>query len=205
MARGAGEPFGLQSPVSTPEGIDRTLDAVWRIEAAKIIATLTRMAGDVGRAEDLAQEAMVEALTSWSESGVPRNPGAWLTTVAKRRAVDSWRRQQRLDQKYVEIARDLQTRPDAELGWDPDHIDDDVLRLVFISSHPVLAREGQIALTLRVVGGLTAAEIAHAFLVSTATIQQRIVRAKKTLKAANVPFEVPPREEYPKRLSGYSA
>ncbi|WP_207843713.1 RNA polymerase sigma factor [Williamsia soli] len=171
------------------------------MEAAKIIASLTRMVGDVGLAEDLAQEALVEAMSKWPESGVPRNAGAWLTTVAKRRAVDGWRRQVRLDQKYVAIARDLETRPDAELGWDPDHIDDDVLRLVFVSAHPVLAREGQIALTLRVVGGLTTDEIAQAFLTSTATIQQRIVRAKKTLKAADVPFEVPPREEYPKRLS----
>ncbi|MBA4023946.1 MAG: RNA polymerase subunit sigma-24 [Gordonia sp.] len=187
--------------MSGPEAISRTVDAVWRIEAAKIIATLTRMVGDVGRAEDLAQEALVEAMSKWPESGVPRNPGAWLTTVAKRRAVDGWRRQERLEQKYVAIARDLETRPDADLGWDPDHIDDDVLRLVFVSAHPVLAREGQIALTLRVVGGLTTDEIAQAFLTSTATIQQRIVRAKKTLKAADVPFEVPPREEYPKRLS----
>lgn len=201
MARGRGEPHQLTRSVTTPEAISRSVDAVWRIEAAKIVATLTRMVGDVGRAEDLAQEALVEALSSWVESGVPRNPGAWLTTVAKRRAVDGWRRQERLDQKYVEIARDLDTRPDAELGWDPDHIDDDVLRLVFVSAHPVLAREGQIALTLRVVGGLTADEIATAFLVSTATIQQRIVRAKRTLKAANVPFEVPTRDEYPKRLS----
>jgi RNA polymerase sigma factor (sigma-70 family) len=187
--------------MSTPEAIARTVDAVWRIEAAKIVATLTRMVGDVGRAEDLAQEALLQALTQWPESGVPRNPGAWLTTVAKRRAVDGWRRQERLDAKYVEIARDLDARPDADFGWDPDHIDDDVLRLVFVSAHPVLSREGQIALTLRVVGGLTADEIAKAFLVSTATIQQRIVRAKKTLSAAKVPFEVPPREEYPRRLS----
>ncbi|MCZ4549247.1 RNA polymerase sigma factor [Gordonia rubripertincta] len=187
--------------MSGPEAISRTVDAVWRIEAAKIIATLTRMVGDVGLAEDLAQEALVEAMSKWPESGVPRNPGAWLTTVAKRRAVDGWRRQERLEQKYVAIARDLETRPDADLGWDPDHIDDDVLRLVFVSAHPVLAREGQIALTLRVVGGLTTDEIAQAFLTSTATIQQRIVRAKKTLKAADVPFEVPPREEYPQRLS----
>ncbi|PXW26987.1 UNVERIFIED_CONTAM: RNA polymerase sigma factor (sigma-70 family) [Williamsia faeni] len=189
----------MSSPLS--EVTRRTVDAVWRIEAAKIIATLTRMVGDVGLAEDLAQEALVEALSTWPESGVPRNPGAWLTTVAKRRAVDGWRRQERLDAKYAAIARDLDTRPDAELGWDPDDIDDDVLRLVFVSAHPVLAREGQIALTLRVVAGLTADEIAQAFLTSASTIQQRIVRAKKTLKAANVPFEVPPREDYPRRLS----
>lgn len=187
--------------MSGPAAISRTIDAVWRIEAAKIIATLTRLVGDVGLAEDLAQEALVEAMSKWPESGVPRNAGAWLTAVAKRRAVDGWRRQERLDKKYVAIARDLETRPDAELGWDPDHIDDDVLRLVFVAAHPVVAREGQIALTLRVVGGLTTDEIARAFLTSTATIQQRIVRAKKTLKAADVPFEVPSRKEYPQRLS----
>ena len=187
--------------MSATEAIGRTVDAVWRMEAAKIVATLSRMVGDVGLAEDLAQEALVEALSKWPESGVPRNPGAWLTTVAKRRAVDGWRRQERLDAKYAAIARDLDSRPDAELGWDPDSIDDDVLRLIFVSAHPVVAREGQIALTLRVVGGLTPTEIAQAFLTSTATIQQRIVRAKKTLKAANVPFAVPPREDYPKRLS----
>jgi len=187
--------------VSRSDSIGRTVDAVWRMEAAKIVATLSRMVGDIGLAEDLAQEALVEALAKWPESGVPRNPGAWLTTVAKRRAVDGWRRQERLDARYAAIARDLDTRPDAELGWDPDSIDDDVLRLIFVSAHPVVAREGQIALTLRVVGGLTPTEIAQAFLTSTATIQQRIVRAKKTLKAAKVPFEVPPREDYPKRLS----
>jgi RNA polymerase sigma factor (sigma-70 family) len=179
--------------------LQQTVDAVWRMEAAKIVATLTRAVGDVGLAEDLAQEALVDALTQWPSSGVPRNAGAWLTTVAKRKAIDHWRRQDNLDAKYATMARELETQVDE--AWDPDRIDDDVLRLVFISSHPVLSREGQIALTLRVVGGLTTEEIARAFLTSTATVAARITRAKKTLAAANVPFEVPDRSEYPQRLS----
>jgi RNA polymerase sigma factor (sigma-70 family) len=179
--------------------LQQTVDAVWRMEAAKIVATLTRAVGDVGLAEDLAQEAVVDALTQWPSSGVPRNAGAWLTTVAKRKAIDHWRRQDNLDAKYATMARELETQVDE--AWDPDRIDDDVLRLIFISSHPVLSREGQIALTLRVVGGLTTEEIANAFLTSTATVAARITRAKKTLAAANVPFEVPDRSEYPQRLS----
>ena len=177
-----------------------TVDAVWRMEAAKIVATLTRTVGDVGLAEDLAQEALVDALTQWPISGVPRNAGAWLTTVAKRKAIDHWRRQDNLDSKYATLARELETHIDAP-AWDPDRIDDDVLRLIFISTHPVLSREGQIALTLRVVGGLTTEEIARAFLSSTPTVAARITRAKKTLAAADVPFEVPDRTEYPQRLS----
>jgi RNA polymerase sigma factor (sigma-70 family) len=182
--------------------LQQTVDAVWRMEAAKIVATLTRAVGDVGLAEDLAQEALVDALTQWPSSGVPRNAGAWLTTVAKRKAIDQWRRQDNLDAKYAAMARELETQVGVFLdGWDPDRIDDDVLRLIFISSHPVLSREGQIALTLRVVGGLTTEEIARAFLTSTPTVAARITRAKKTLSAANVPFEVPDRSEYPQRLS----
>ncbi len=169
------------------------------MEAAKIVATLTRAVGDVGLAEDLAQEALVDALTQWPSSGVPRNAGAWLTTVGKRKAIDYWRRQENLDARYATMARELETQVDE--SWDPDRIDDDVLRLIFISSHPVLSREGQIALTLRVVGGLTTDEIARAFLTSTPTVAARITRAKKTLSAANVPFEVPDRSEYPQRLS----
>ena len=172
------------------------------MEAAKIVATLTRAVGDVGLAEDLAQEALIDALTQWPSSGVPRNAGAWLTTVAKRKAIDHWRRQDNLDAKYAAMARELETQDrDFPEAWDPDRIDDDVLRLIFISSHPVLSREGQIALTLRVIGGLTTEEIARAFLTSTATVAARITRAKKTLAAANVPFEVPDRSEYPPRLS----
>jgi RNA polymerase sigma factor (sigma-70 family) len=179
--------------------IQQTVDAVWRMEAAKIVATLTRAVGDVGFAEDMAHEALVDALTQWPNSGVPRNAGAWLTAVAKRKAIDQWRRQDNLDSKYAVLAHELETQ--VEHSWDPDRIDDDVLRLVFISSHPVLSREGQIALTLRVVGGLTTDEIARAFLTSKATIAARITRAKKTLSDAAIPFEVPDRSEYPQRLS----
>ncbi|MBS1695180.1 MAG: RNA polymerase sigma factor [Actinobacteria bacterium] len=174
------------------------------MEAAKIVATLTRTVGDVALAEDLAADALVDALEQWPTAGVPRNPGAWLTTVAKRKAIDHWRRQDTLESKVAAMARDLETRLD-EPAWDPDHIDDDVLRLIFISTHPVLPREGQIALTLRVVGGLTTDEIANAFLVPKATVAQRIVRAKKTLAAAGVPFEVPPRQAYPARLASVFA
>ena len=182
--------------------IQQTVDAVWRMEAAKIVATLTRAVGDVGFAEDLAQEALVDALTQWPDAGVPRNAGAWLTAVAKRKAIDQWRRQENLDSKYAVLAHELETQdPDLPEAWDPDRIDDDVLRLVFISAHPVLSREGQIALTLRVVGGLTTDEIARAFLTSKATIAARITRAKKTLSDAGIPFEVPDRSEYPQRLS----
>ena len=182
---------------------ERAVAAVWRIESAKIVATLTRMVGDFGFAEDLAQEALVDALRQWPSEGVPRNAAAWLTAVAKRKAIDSWRRRERLDDRIAVLAHDLeQEQADAvdATPWDPDAIDDDVLRLIFISCHPVLSREAQVALTLRVVGGLSSEEIARAFLVPTATVQQRIVRAKKTLAAANVPFEVPPREEQPARL-----
>lgn len=183
---------------SAPD-IRTTVDAVWHMEAAKIVATLTRAVGDIGMAEDLAADALVDALEQWPSTGVPRNAGAWLTTVAKRKAIDQWRRQDRLDVKYATLARELETHLDE--AWDPDRIDDDVLRLIFISSHPVLARESQIALTLRVVGGLTTEEIAQAFLAPKATIAARITRAKKTLGDAGVPFEVPEPAEYPQRLS----
>lgn len=179
--------------------IQQTVDAVWRMEAAKIVATLTRAVGDVGFAEDLASDALVEALTQWPDTGVPRNPGAWLTTVAKRRAVDRWRRQERLDDKYATLARELEQH--VEESWDPDRIDDDVLRLIFVATHPVLSPENRIALTLRVVGGLTTEEIANAFLVPKATAAQRIVRAKKTLGDAGIAFAVPEPQEYGARLS----
>src|SRR6185312_1727670 len=182
--------------------VQKTVDAVWRMEAAKIVATLTRNVGDVGLAEDLAQEALVDALAQWPSSGVPRNAAAWLTTVAKRKAIDQWRRQDRLDERYAVMARDLETQlaqPDSDL--DTNRIDDDVLRLIFVAAHPVVPAEGRIALTLRVVGGLTTEEIARAFLVPTATVAQRIVRAKKTLAKADVPFEVPDRDEFTERLS----
>jgi RNA polymerase sigma factor (sigma-70 family) len=186
---------------STTE-VERTVAAVWRIESARIVATLTRTVGDFALAEDLAQDALVEALRQWPVEGVPRNPAAWLTAVAKRRAIDGWRRQERFDERIAAIAHDLEReQADAADPWDPDAIDDDVLRLIFISCHPVLSREASVALTLRVVGGLASEEIARAFMVPTATVQQRIVRAKKTLGAAKVPFEVPSRQEHPERLS----
>lgn len=190
-------------PAGQPGSTGRVVAAVWRIESAKIVATLTRMVGDFGLAEDLAQEALIDALRQWPTEGVPRNAAAWLTAVAKRKAIDGWRRSERLDDRIAALAHDLE-REQAEasdaLPWDPDAVDDDVLRLLFISCHPVLSREAQVALTLRVVGGLGTDEIARAFLVPTATVQQRIVRAKKTLAAADVPFELPPSEERKDRL-----
>ena len=177
--------------------IQRTVDAVWRIESARIVATLAKVTGDVGLAEDLAQEALVDALTQWPQSGVPQNAGAWLTAVAKRKAIDGWRRRQRLDERYRAIAHDLLETTEDE--WQP--IDDDVVRLVFTACHPVLSRESQVALTLRVVAGLTTEQIARLLLVPVATVQQRIVRAKKTLSAAHVPFETPDPNEWMSRLS----
>ncbi|MFJ4224356.1 RNA polymerase sigma factor [Microbacterium sp. NPDC089695] len=196
---------GSETARSAPDrgAAERAVAAVWRIESAKIVATLTRMVGDFGLAEDLAQEALVDALQQWPVDGVPRNGAAWLTAVAKRKSVDGWRRRERLDDRIAVIAHDLEREQDEAadaLPWDPDAVDDDVLRLIFISCHPVLSREAQVALTLRVVGGLSSEEIARAFLVPTATVQQRIVRAKKTLAAAHVPFEMPPREEHAARL-----
>ncbi|BDZ55575.1 hypothetical protein GCM10025870_26480 [Agromyces marinus] len=198
-ARGAAE-------VRRADEARRTVAAVWRIESARIVATLTRTVGDFALAEDLAQDALAEALAQWPASGIPSNPGAWLTTVAKRRAIDGWRRRERYDERLAAIAHDLEreraeaTDATGELPYDPDAIDDDVLRLVFVSCHPVLSREARVALTLRVVGGLSTEEIARAFLVPVSTVQQRIVRAKKTLGEAGVPFEVPPREEFAARL-----
>lgn len=176
----------------------RSVAAVWRIEGARIVAALARVTGDLGLAEDLAQDAVAEALASWADSGVPDNPGAWLTAVAKRRAIDGWRRRERLDERYRAMAHDLDEAADDE--WEP--IPDDMLRLVFTACHPALSREAQVALTLRVVAGLTTEEIARMFLVPVATVQQRIVRAKKTLAAARVPFEVPDPSEWPERLGG---
>lgn len=183
--------------MSSQPDIPRTVDAVWRIESARIVATLAKMTGDVGLAEDLAQEAVLDALTQWPESGIPHNAGAWLTAVAKRKAIDGWRRRERLDERYRAIAHDLEHATDDE--WQP--IDDDVLSLVFTACHPVLSREAQVALTLRTVGGLTTEEIARLLLVPVATVQQRIVRAKKTLSAARVPFEAPEPNEWGARLS----
>ncbi|HWU27683.1 MAG TPA: RNA polymerase sigma factor [Microbacterium sp.] len=193
---------GVARPAS--QDARRAVAAVWRIESAKIVATLTRETSDFALAEDLAQEALAEALEQWPDAGVPHNPAAWLTAVAKRRAIDGWRRQERYDDRIAALAHDLEREQDEAsdaLPWDPDAIDDDVLRLIFIACHPVLSREAQVALTLRVVGGLGTEEIARAFLVPVATVQQRIVRAKKTLGAAHAPFELPPREEFGSRLS----
>lgn len=181
---------------SSDHDIARRVAAIWRIEGARIVATLARVVGDLPTAEDLAQDAVAEALVQWPRDGVPNNPGAWLTAVAKRRAIDGWRRQRNLDEKYRLMGADLEEISDAE--WQP--IDDDVLRLVFAACHPVLAREAQVALTLKVVGGLETDAIARLFLVPVPTMQQRIVRAKKALSAARVPFTVPDPSEWPARV-----
>jgi RNA polymerase sigma factor (sigma-70 family) len=181
----------------------RAIDAVWRIEAPRLIAGLARMVRDVGVAEDLAQEALVAALQQWPESGVPRNPGAWLMAAAKHRAIDYWRRNKLLERKHEELAYELEAGRDA-LDLDAaldDEVGDDLLRLVFTACHPVLSTEARVALTLRMLGGLTTEEIARAFLVSEATVAQRIVRAKKALAAAHVPFEVPRGAELAGRMS----
>jgi RNA polymerase sigma factor (sigma-70 family) len=189
----------------TATDIHGTIDAIWRIESARIIAGLTRMVRDVGIAEDLAQDALVAALHQWPESGVPENPGAWLMAASKHRAIDLLRRNTLLEQKHEELGREiewLQQKPalDMESALD-DNIGDDLLRLVFISCHPILATEGKVALTLRLLGGLTTGEIARAYLVPEATVAQRIVRAKKTLSEAQVPFEVPRASELGERLA----
>ena len=184
--------------------VRRTIDAVWRIESAKLIAGLARLVGDVGLAEDLAQDALVAALEQWPTEGVPQNPGAWLMTTAKRRGIDQLRRHPMVDRKHQELARDFDERQEAavhalDAALD-DPVGDDLLSLIFTACHPVLATEARVALTLRLLGGLTTDEIARAFLVSRTTIQQRIVRAKRTLAAARVPFEVPRGAELAARL-----
>ena len=182
----------------------RTIDAVWRIEAPRLIAGLTRIVRDIALAEDLAHDALVAALEQWPESGVPENPGAWLMATAKHRAIDHFRRNTRLERKHEELGRELGAKemamPDLDSALDDD-IGDDLLRLVFISCHPVLSTEAQVALTLRLIGGLTTEEIARAFLVPEPTIAQRIVRAKRTLADKRVPFEVPRGSELAARLS----
>lgn len=183
----------------------RAIEAVWRIESAKIIAALTRMVRDVGIAEDLAQDAMVTALERWPEQGVPDNPGAWLMATAKHRALDYLRRGKLLERKHAEVGQELEAQqefgaPDLDAALD-DQVGDDLLRLVFMSCHPVLSTDARVALTLRLLGGLTTDEIARAFLTSEPTVAQRIVRAKRTLSEARVPFEMPRDGELMERLS----
>jgi RNA polymerase sigma factor (sigma-70 family) len=183
----------------------RAIDAVWRIESAKLIAGLTRIVGDVGLAEDLAQDALVAALERWPDSGVPDNPGAWLMATAKHRAIDQLRRRTMLERKHQLLGHELEARQekgvsDLDEAID-DHVGDDLLRLMFISCHPILSTEAQVALTLRLLGGLTTEEIARAFLVPESTVAQRIVRAKRTLAEAHVPFEVPRGKALEARLS----
>ncbi|MGI8496788.1 MAG: RNA polymerase sigma factor [Gemmatimonadaceae bacterium] len=183
----------------------RAVDTVWRIESAKLIAGLTRIVRDVGIAEDLAQEALVAALDQWPESGVPDNPGAWLMATAKRRGIDLLRRNTMLDRKHEQLGHELEAQqemavPDLDAAID-DHVGDDLLRLMFIAAHPVLSAEARVALTLRLLGGLTTEEIGRAFLVPESTIAQRIVRAKRTLAEARIPFEVPRGPELAARLA----
>ncbi|WP_326491678.1 RNA polymerase sigma factor [Myxococcus stipitatus] len=183
----------------------RAIEAVWRIEAARLIAGLTRMVRDVGLAEEFAQDALVAALERWPQTGIPDNPGAWLMATAKRRAIDELRRGKRVERKHEELGHELEseqerTSPDFDTAMDED-VGDDLLRLMFISCHPVLSTEARVALTLRLLGGLTTEEIARAFLVPAPTVAQRIVRAKRTLAEERVPFEMPRGEALAARLS----
>jgi RNA polymerase sigma-70 factor (ECF subfamily) len=184
--------------------VRRTVDGVWRIESARLIAGIARVVRDVGLAEDLAQEAFVAALEQWPESGVPDNPGAWLMATAKHRAIDRLRRADVHDRTTQQLAREIERRgeyenPDLAAAID-DPFDDDLLRLIFTACHPVLSTDARVALTLRLLAGLTTIEIARAYLVAEATVAQRIVRAKRTLSAARVPFEIPGRQELAGRL-----
>src|SRR5436189_1538927 len=188
----------------TASATHRAIDAVWRIESARLIAGLARIVRDVGLAEELAQDSLVAALERWPESGVPDNPGAWLMATAKHRAIDLVRRSKRLERKHEELGRRIEaeqkTTPDLDAALDDD-VGDDLLRLVFTACHPVLSPEARVALTLRLLGGLTTDEIARAFLVPEPTVAQRIVRAKRTLAEAHVPFGVPTGAERAARLS----
>jgi len=189
----------------TTSDTHRAIETVWRLESPKVIATLTRIVRDLAAAEDLAQDALVAALEQWPAGGIPRNPGAWLIAAGKNRAIDLLRRRRLLERKHEELARELEaerpaTAPALESAMDDD-IGDDLLRLVFTACHPVLPTPARVALTLRLLGGLTTEEIARAFVVSEATIAQRIVRAKRTLTKARVPFEVPRGAERAARLS----
>ncbi|WP_434096166.1 RNA polymerase sigma factor [Streptosporangium roseum] len=205
-------PAATGGPLST-ESARRAVEAVWRIESARIVGALSRYTGDFELAEDVAQEAVAEALVTWSRDGAPANPVGWLLATARRRAVDSFRRRSALDERYAMLAGRLaegetssgttapRDRPD-DLPWDPDRVDDDILALMFVACHPVLSPEARVALTLRAVGGLSSEEIARAFLVPVPTLQARITRGKKTIAAAEVPFELPPSEERRERLGG---
>ena len=182
--------------------IQRTVEAIWRIEAARLIAALARQVDDVALAEDFAQDALVAALEQWPVDGVPDNPGAWLMTVAKRRAIDWLRRDQTRTRKVAELGRRLdeeEVTDAADVAL--EDVGDDLLRLIFIACHPVLSTEARVALALRLLGGLTTEEIARAFLVPTPTIAQRITRAKRTLSAAQIPFEIPSENERMARLA----
>jgi predicted RNA polymerase sigma factor len=197
----------MSASASSGSDLRRTIDAVWRIEAPRLIAGLTRMVRDVGLAEDLAQDALVVALEKWPQSGVPDNPGAWLMATAKHRAIDLFRRGETLQAKQEQIARELELDLTDGVSADPTadaaaaaQAGEDLLGLIFMCCHPVLVLEARVALTLRLLGGLTSDEIARAFLTPRATVQQRIVRAKKSLSAARVPFEVPAGEELAERL-----
>ncbi|MCC9307270.1 sigma-70 family RNA polymerase sigma factor [Kitasatospora sp. RB6PN24] len=215
MARADGPaltPAAADGPPGATSAL-RAVEAIWRIESARIVGALARYTGDFALAEDVAQEALAEALVSWARDGAPANPVGWLLTTARRRAIDVFRRRSALDERYAMMAGQLaegeissggvtgQERSD-DLPWDPDRVDDDVLALMFIACHPVLSPEARVALTLRVVGGLSSEEIARAFLVSVPTVQARITRAKKTIAAARVPFGLPPPEERRERLGG---
>jgi len=187
------------------EDIHRAIDAVWRIESARLIAGLARIVRDVGIAEELAQDALVTALEKWPATGIPDNPGAWLMATAKHRAIDHFRRNKLLERKHEELGRELKSQQDSAMANfdipEPDHIEDDLLRLVFVSCHPVLSTDARVTLTLRLLGGLTTTEIARAYLAPEPTIAQRIVRAKRTLTEARVPFEVPSGSDRAARLS----
>jgi RNA polymerase sigma factor (sigma-70 family) len=206
-------PDGPADPSHDAEAARRAVAAVWHIESARIVGALARYTGDFALAEDVAQEALAEALVAWPRDGRPPNPAAWLMTVARRRAIDTFRRSSALGERYADLAHELSDGqahsggPAHEAGeddllFDPDAIDDDVLALIFVACHPVLSPEARVALTLRVVGGLTSEEIARAFLVPVPTIQARITRAKRTIGAAAVPFEVPPPAQRHERLGG---
>jgi RNA polymerase sigma factor (sigma-70 family) len=190
--------------LSAVEDFNRAVEAIWRIESPKVIAGVAHVVHDIGLAEELAQDAFVAALQQWPESGVPDRPGAWLMGTAKHRAIDLLRRNQTLQRKHDELGRQLEVEessmPDLDAAIE-DGIGDDLLRLMFTACHPVLSADARVALTLRLLGGLTTEEIARAFLTPVATIQQRIVRAKRTLTEARVPFEVPAGSELDARLA----